>query len=109
MKKKTKKKKVFKTLLTGSARQKVVNEGRRAARLGRERKSPHVNCRAEEAWYFGYDDQKNNPRTMKHCTDCGRILSISEEVCPSCDGTNIRPNIGAGTNIVMTIGRNAHA
>ena len=47
MKKKTKKKKVFKTLLTGSARQKVVNEGRRAARLGRERKSPHVNCRAE--------------------------------------------------------------
>ena len=55
------------------------------------------------AMNFGYDDQKNNPRTMKHCTDCGRILLASEEVCPSCEGTNIRPNIGAGTEIVMTV------
>ena len=103
MKKKTKKPRIFKTKLTGSARHKVVNQGRTAARNGWERKSPYINCRAEEAWYFGYDDQKNNPRTMKHCTDCGRILLASEEVCPSCEGTNIRPNIGAGTEIVMTV------
>lgn len=94
--------KAFKTKLTGSLRRTVMAQGRTAAQRGWERKSPYVNCRAEEAWYAGYDDEVANRGKLTHCTDCGHMFSTGE-VCPSCDGTNVRPNVGEGTQIVMTV------
>lgn len=92
----------FKTQLTGTHRTKVVAQGRAAAKAGFERKSPYVNCRAEEAWYSGFDEQINNPSTLVHCTDCGRMFT-GEDKCPTCGSTNVRPNVGIGTEIIMTV------
>ena len=94
----------FKTQLAGNQRTKVVAQGRAAAKAGLKRKSPHVNCRAEEAWYHGFDEHINNPSTLAHCTDCGTISNGDVDTCPSCTSTNIRHGVGIGTEIVMTVG-----
>jgi hypothetical protein len=40
--------------------------------------------------------------TLKHCTDCGHMFGTGD-ACPTCGGTNVRPNVGEGTQIVMTV------
>lgn len=96
--------KIFKTKIVGAHRTKVMNQGRLAARSGWERISPYIDCREEEAWYAGYDEEINNPRTLVHCTDCGVMTSGDVSVCPICESPNVRSNVGAGTMIMMTIG-----
>lgn len=95
--------KLFKTKIVGAHRTKVMNQGRLAARNGWERLSPYKDCREEEAWYAGYDEEISNPCTLVHCTDCGAMSSGIVKICPVCESPNVRPNVGVGTEIVMTI------
>lgn len=90
----------FKTKLAGAVRTKVVTQGREAAKAGWERNSPYTKCRAEEAWYDGFDTAGAG---LIHCTEpkCGRMFSDGDK-CPSCGSTNVRHNVTEGTVIVMT-------
>jgi len=90
----------FKTKLTGANRAKVVAQGRAAAKADLERRSPYTACRAEEAWYDGFDNPAG--AGLIHCTDCGRMFSKGKK-CPGCGSTNARPNVVEGTTIMMTI------
>ena len=92
----------YKTKITGEFRRRVVAQGRVDARRGWERKSPYTKCRAEEAWYEGYDDHINNPCSLVHCTVCG-VMHSDENKCPTCgDTSSQRTGIGVGEPIYMT-------
>lgn len=93
--------KAFKTKLVGARRTEVVAQGRAAAKNGWERRSPYTGCRAEEAWYDGFDNPLDG---LMHCTEsaCGRVFSKGDK-CPTCASRNIRPNVVEGTVIMMTV------
>ena len=91
----------FKTKITGDRRRKLKAMGRHAARNGWERNSMCDGTRDAEAWYAGFDE---SPSTLIHCTEegCGRMFSKGK-TCPSCGSANVRPNVGDGTAIMMTV------
>jgi rubrerythrin len=94
--------KEFKTKISGAFRDVVTRQGRIAAQRGWKRISPYSECRAEEAWYAGYDKWINNPSTLVHCTVCGRMHSDPKK-CPSCgDISSQRSNMDTGDTIYMT-------